>query len=304
MNNLVALMRREWLQHRFAWTLMMFAPLVLAVLPLTFGHLEVGGAVSEHGAPQMAAMLGVMSIVVSAAVVFVLMGVTALIIVCGLPRRDHGDRSIEFWLSLPIGHAESLAVPVLVHLILVPAAALVVGISSGYVVSLLTVSRLVGFGEWLALPWGAIVAGSLTLGARVAAGLPLALLWLSPLILLSMLANALFKRWGLPVLAVGLVLGSTVMERIFGQPMLSHALAHLTVQAGRALAGASGRGVAFDEGSDPMLALRAVPAWALQDFGAALGQAASPALLGALAVGAGLFMSLVAWRQRGAGAAG
>lgn len=304
MNNLVALVRREWLQHRFAWTLLMLAPLVLALLPLTFGHIEIGGALEEHGAPEMAAMLGVLSIVVSTAVVFVLLGLTALIIVSGLPRRDHGDRSIEFWLSLPIGHAESLAVPVLVHLILVPAAALLVGMLSGYAVSLVTVSRLVGFGEWLALPWGAIVSGSLSMVARVMAGLPLALLWLSPLVLLAMLANALFRRWGLPVLAVGLVLGSTVMERIFGQPMLSEALTHLIVNAARALAGASGQGVAFDEGSDPLVTLQAMPAWALKDFGAALGQAASPALLGALVVAAALFAALVVWRQRGAGAAG
>jgi ABC-2 type transport system permease protein len=46
--------------------------------------------------------------------------VTSLFIALGSPRRDHGDRSIEFWLSLPSGHGESLAAPMLVHLLLVP----------------------------------------------------------------------------------------------------------------------------------------------------------------------------------------
>jgi hypothetical protein len=56
---------------------------------------------------------------------FVILWVSSLIIVSGLARRDHGDRSNEFfWMSLPVGHGTSLAVPLAVHLLLVPAAVL------------------------------------------------------------------------------------------------------------------------------------------------------------------------------------
>jgi hypothetical protein len=38
-------------------------------------------------------------------------GVTSLIITFGLARRDHADRSIEFWLSLPVGHTRAWPPP-------------------------------------------------------------------------------------------------------------------------------------------------------------------------------------------------
>ena len=41
MKNLIPLMRREWLQHRFAWALLMLLPLALAVLPLEIGRAHV-----------------------------------------------------------------------------------------------------------------------------------------------------------------------------------------------------------------------------------------------------------------------
>lgn len=304
LNNLLPLMQREWLQHRLAWALLVLIPLGLAMLPLTVGQIDLSVDLAQHSGSELAAILGTISIVATTAVIFVLVWITSMLITSGLARRDHGDRSVEFWLSLPTGHAESLLVPLLVHLVLVPAAALLAGLAGGLVLSALTVSRFVGVGEWLALPWGSLLSGMVALVARVVGGLPLATLWLMPLTLLAILANALFKRWGLPVLAVSLGLGSVVMERLFGQPLLGETLAQLTRHAGLALAGASGHGVSINEQTPPTEALAAMPAWALQDFGAALRALASPWFLGALIVSAGLFVLLVQWRQRGAGHAG
>ena len=300
MNNLIPLMRREWLQHRFAWALLMLLPLALAVLPLAFGQIEIDGPMANHTGAELATLLGMISIVLSAAVIFLLVWVTSLFITSSLPRRDHGDRSVEFWISLPTGHAESLAAPLLVHLVLVPAAALLVGLVGGYGISLLLVSRFVGIGEWFALPWGTMLAATLALAARVIVGLPLATLWLAPLILLAMLANAWFRRWGLPVLVVGLSLASALLKGVFGQPMLALLLGALGRNAGLALAGAGGESLSISDKTQPAQALQGLPAWAWNDLVAALREAASPLFLGVLVVSAALFMALVLWRQRGA----
>lgn len=301
MKNLIPLMQREWLQHRFAWALLMLVPFALAVMLLSFGQIEMSTDFAARSGADLAAMLGMLSVTLSMGVIFLLVWAASLFITSSLARRDHADRSVEFWLSLPTGHAESLAAPLLVHLVLVPAVALVVGMVGGYAISLLVVSRYVGLGEWLALPWGDVLAATLAIAGRVIAGLPLATLWLSPLILLAVLCNALFKRWGLPVLVVGLGLSSVVLEFVFGQPMLGQALSRLARAGGLSLAGAGGRGVSVSDQTEIAQALQALPAWAAQDLWAAVQQTASPAFLAALVVAAGLFAALVWWRQRGAG---
>ena len=303
MNNLIPLMRREWLQHRFVWAMLMLVPLGLAVLLLSFGQVEMGGAMENRPPADVAAVMGGMTIVITSAIVFLLVWITSVFVTSGLARRDHADRSIEFWLSLPTGHAESYAAPLLVHLLLAPAAALLVGLAGGYVMSLLVVSRFLSLTEWLALPWGQVVPATVALAGRVLAGLPLATLWLSPLIMLALLANALFKRWGLPVLAVGLGLGGVVLKYVFGQPLLSQALSRLGSEAATALLGASQQPPTGDRPS-AVAVFDALPGWALRDLGAAVSAAASPAMLAAVAVAAALFAALVYWRRQGAGMMG
>ena len=117
------------------------------------------------------------------------------------------------------------------------------------------------------------------------------------------MSNALFRRWGLPLLAVGLGLGSAVLQFVFGQPLLSHWLARLGGNAATALAGASGKGVMIDGQQDAAQALQALPGWAAHDLLAATGALLTPDLLGALGVAGFLFFALVLWRRRGAGMA-
>ena len=303
MNNLFPLMRREWLQHRFSWALLMLVPLALAVVPMAFGTVEFDSEMAQRAPPELALMVASISILVSAGVIFLLVWVTSLFITTSLPRRDHADRSVEFWLSLPTGHAESYAAPLLVHLVLAPAAALLVGLLGGYAISLLLVVRFVGFGEWLALPWNSVLPGTLAVVARVMVGLPLATLWLSPLILLAMLCNAWFRRLGIPVVVVGLSLSSVLLKAVFGQPLLADSLSALGRNAGLALAGASGQGLTINDEMPPAQALEGMASWAWHDFLAALQATANPLFLATLVVSAGLFTVLVLWRQRGAGAA-
>ncbi|MCY7314605.1 MAG: hypothetical protein LH480_03030 [Rubrivivax sp.] len=304
MKNLLPLMQREWLQHRMAWALLMLLPLAIALLPLMLANIQIESDLASRTSPDLALILGTLSIVVTAAVIFLLLWVTSLFITSGVPRRDHADRSVEFWLSLPTGHAESFVAPLLVHLVLVPAAALVVGLLGGYAISAVLVTRFVGIGEWLALPWALVLSGTGALVLRVMAGLPLAALWLMPLVLLAMLANALFKRWGLPVLAVGLGLGSVLLQQVFGQPLLGQVLAGLGNNAARSLMGASGQSLEFTDRAPLAPVLASVPQWAGNDLLAAVRDLANPLFIGAMAVSAALFTALVLWRQRGAGVGG
>lgn len=305
MKNLMPLMQREWLQHRFGWMLLVLVPLAVAVALLSLGQIQLDDDMTAKTPRELSLMLAALTVLISSAVLFLLLGVTSLFVAIGTPRRDHGDRSVEFWLSLPSGHAESLVAPMLVHLLLVPAAALLIGLVAAMPVSLVVVGRVVGFGDWFALPWGTILMGLGSMALRVTAGLPLAVAWLLPLLLAAMLANAFFRRWGLPLLAVGLTLLSVGLERIIGQPLLAQALKTLGTHAATSLIGASGqKGFAVEEGADIQEALGRIPAWALKDFGVALADAASPAMLGALALGAALFAALVYWRRQGAGMTG
>ncbi|MFN9747198.1 MAG: hypothetical protein ACK57B_16290 [Betaproteobacteria bacterium] len=303
MKNLLPLMLREWLQHRFAWALLVLVPLAVSLLMLSLGTIELDAEMSEMAPAQLSLMVAVLSMVLTAVTLLLLLGVTSLFIALGSPRRDDADRSVEFWLSLPSGHAESLLAPVLVHLLLVPAAALVVGGVVALPVSMVTVGRVTGLGEWVALPWGQILPALGALLLRALAGLPMALLWLLPLVLAAMMANALFRRWGLPLLAVVLILLAQGLERVFGQPVLTQTLSALLAHAATSLAGAGGAAIAGGQGSVPLETLSVIPGWALRDFGAAVKDLFQPLLAGALLVSAGLFAALVTWRRRGASAA-
>jgi ABC-2 type transport system permease protein len=223
--------------------------------------------------------------------------------VAGLARRDHADRSVEFWLSLPTGHAQSLGVPLAVHLILAPLAALAAGLAGGLLLSLVLVGRLAGIGEWLALPWPAMLAAVLAIAARLALGLVLAALWLLPLILIVVLAVAWFRRWGFVIVAVGLGLGSWLLERVFGQPVLTDLVGRLLTNAGRSFINSGGVALSNETGESVQTALAMAPRWMFADAGAALQMLASPLLLGGLLVAAACFAGLVDWRRRGADAA-
>jgi hypothetical protein len=311
MNKFLALVQREWLQHRFGWLLMVALPLGIALLLVAFGpqhgvHADIqvdDVVVGDSSTPvrDLPLMLAAVATTGSMAVIFIVAWVSSLIIVSGMARRDHGDRSIEFWLSLPVSHRESLAVPLLVHLLLVPAAALAIGLAGGGLLSLVLVGRVAGVGAWLALPWAQLLPALLALMARLLLGLPLATLWLAPLILLIVLMTAWFKRWGWVILAVGLGLGSQLLKRLFGQPLLSQLTNDLMSSAATSMVHAVSGAPSFGPGQDTGAVLAGLPTWALHDLGLALRDLASPLLAGGLLFAAGCFALLVLWRQRGAG---
>lgn len=299
MNTLKTLLQREWLQHRFGWMLLALLPTGLGLLAMSFGQVQIDEPPDDPRAQAAVAMVAPMA---AMGVHLLIVGVTSLIIVAGLARRDHADRSVEFWLSMPTAHAPSFAVPLLTHLVLVPLAALAVGLLSGLAVSLVLVARFVGVADWFALPWGLLLPAALALLARLALGVVLAVVWLSPLILAGVLLTAWLRRWGLVILAVGIGVGSGLMDRLFGQPLPWLLLTGLTERAGRSLINAGGQGMTVDNVEQLDAAIGLVPAWAAADAAAALAMLASPWLAGALVVSALCFWGLVRWRRAGAGA--
>ena len=297
MNPIYPLMQREWLQHRFAWALLALVPLALALVLVSFGQIEFDDGEADRIGTALPAVMTLVAVAVCTVSAFVVFWVTSVIIATGLARRDHGDRSIEFWLSLPVGHVPSLAVPMLVHLVLVPAAALALGLLAGHGLAMVLVARFAGLSAWFGLPWADLFAATLALGLRLLAGLPLATLWLAPVILMAMLARAWIGRWGLPVLGLVLGLGGLLADRALGQPLLLPWLGHLMQQAVQAMAGAGEVSFTARGADEALAALRGLPGLALQDLGAALGALLSPAM----AVGQAVVLRLAGVRYRAEG---
>lgn len=303
MDTFLTLIRREWMQHRFGWMLLVTVPLALALLGLVVGQIEFDSETAEKVGPAFPTLLGMIAMTAGTVVTFTILGATSLLLLTGLARRDHADRSVEFWLSLPTSHTASLAAPLVTHLLLVPAAALVVGLVGGWVISGALVTRLTGFGSWLALPWADLLLAGIALVLRIMAGLPLAVLWAAPLLLAVVLANAYLKRWGLPVLILGLVIAGVVLDRWLGEGATAMTLGAVLRAAGLSLFAGSSQVMNGESSAEVYAALKAVPAWALGDYAVALRQLASPLFAGCVLSAAGLFALLLDWRRRGASAA-
>lgn len=301
MNRWMSLMQREWMQHRFGWMVAALGPVVVMLVLAAVGQIELGGEdVLKEARLPTALTMGAFG--ASLALTLAAVWITSLVLVTGMARRDHADRSIEFWLSMPVGHGPSVAAPLVTHLLVVPIAALGVGVLAGIPVSMALLGRTVGLDTWFSLPWGALLIAAGVVVARLALGIVLATLWLLPLILLVMLMTAWFKRWGLVILAAGVGLGSAVMDKYLGYPWLSNAVQELLVRAGRSVINAGGQNLVIEKSEEIGAVLGHIPHWAAADAGLALGQLASPWLLGVLLGSALLFAGLLQWRRRGASA--
>ncbi|MBI3369736.1 MAG: hypothetical protein HY021_15185 [Burkholderiales bacterium] len=302
MKRFSTLLQREWMQHRLGWMILMSAPLLVGLAitlfsPPAFHFTAEGGLVTEQNKPLAVAAV---TIAGTMAVTLALSWMTVLFQLASLARRDRQDRSIEFWLSLPVGHAQGVAAPLTVHLLLVPWAALCVGLLGGGVLSLLFVTKLWGLGSWLALPWGSVLAAELMLLLRLLVGVALATLWLSPLILSGMAASAWLKGWGVPALIGLLVGGGAVLEKVYGLPQVRQTLSALGEHAAHALIATKNDPLPAAARSSLSAMLQAVPGMLAGDAVDAVAALASPLLLGGLLVAGAAFALLIVRRQRGA----
>lgn len=304
MTRFTTLLRREWMQHRIGWLVLMGLPSAVMLVAALFGqiHFDLGDEAADRMPPPIVFAAGCIAVI--AILTMGLAWVASLIQSPGLARRDVQDRSIEFWLSLPASHGESIGATLLMHLLLVPWAALLVGLAGGFVVSIVAVTRMFGIGDWLTLPWGTLAVTTLFLTLRVMIGLLLASLWLSPLVLGTMAASAWLKRWGLPVVVGVVVVGGQLLEKLYDNPIVWNVLQTLGMQASRAFLAADrspkSAGIVIERGDDLVGAMGAAPGWLLNDLGSALAQLATPAFAAAVLAGAAAFGLLVLRRQRGA----
>ncbi len=302
-----ALLQREWMQHQRGWWIVMAVPVIVLLLVAVYGNVDItldaGEDTSVIRTPS-ALLLAMGSLGGLAIGCMALAWLSSLLQAPGLARRDLQDRSIEFWLSLPVGHVQSLGATLLTHVLLAPLLALLVGAAGGLVVSLVVVMKAWGLAAWFTLPWGALVAGLAAVLLRLAMGLVLATLWVAPLLLVAMAASAWLKRWGLPVVAAVIGISGVVLDKFFGWPIVWETLKIIGRSAGRSFFGADRDGgpqlknVADADGAAQIL--QVLPSWAMEDLGLALHALLSPVFIAGLAVAGAAFMLLVLRRSRGA----
>jgi len=294
---LAGLLYREYLQHRRAWALLLSLPVVGLLLLAIFAHINVNlqSSAGEAELRMSSAALLTTSATIGAMMVLSLAVAlaAALLQVSGLARRDAQDRSIEFWRSLPVSDGLAVAAPLLAHLVLLPLVAMLAGLVGALLVSLVAVSRSDGLMAWLSLPWGLLLTSALALAARLTAGLLLGLLWLSPLVLMVMVASAWLKRWGVPALTLVLGLGGLVLDKVYGVHVISRSTGYLLNEALQAVVN-TGQPLVVHE-LDQLL--QQLPGLALQDFGESLARLLQPGLLAVLAASS-LGYWLLVWRRQ------
>lgn len=304
MNKFITLMQREWLQHRNGWLVLMGLPLVLMLgLSLFEGkgvHIQVDG--DGQTLPPLAQLPVVLQTLgwsaATAAITFVLACLSVLAQLPGLARRDMQDRSIEFWRSLPISDVESVGATVFTHLLVLPCLAVAVALLGAQVVALVAVVTTQGPLAWLQQPWWLVLPVIVAVFARLVLGFTLAVLWLSPILLLTMAASAWLKRWAVPVVVAVSIVGVQLVDRYLPAPMVKPAMARLSNEALSALLSPHAlKSLNFEGPTELVHALPGLPGWLLADAGRVLGNAVSPVFVLALAGGA-LGFALLVWRRQ------
>ena len=295
MKRFATLLQREWMQHQRGWLILLALPWVLVMGAGIFAGFQI-----ETDGKQPGVMAGTLMLTMALTALTLLLACGAsLLMAPGLARRDTQDRSIEFWVSLPSAHTQSIGATLLMHLVALPVAAVAVGAVGGLLASPLLAVQLWGLGEWAAMPWGLLLLTVISMALRVAFGLVLALLWLSPLVLGTMAASAWLKRWGVPAVALTLGVGHGLLSKLYGLTFVGDTLRYLFIQAARAVIATADDGKEIKHLEEIDALLPSLPAWFAQDAGQAVLALATPGFAAALAAGALMFGLLVLRRQRG-----
>ncbi len=292
MSKFNTLLLREWMQHRTGWLILFFSLPAFVFVALWFPNtVQIDGDLPD---PLALAAIATMA---STFVVGALAVLVATFQAPGLAWRDVQDRSIEFWLSLPVGHVPAIGATLLAHVFAMPLAALAAGWLCSLVIGPQVIVKLHGLGALAGMPWGTLAAFDLQFLLGMAAGLVLATLWLLPFLMLTMVAAAWLKRWGTPVVVAGLGGAHLLLAQVYGITWIGDVSRALMTEAGHAVFRA-GR---LDFHSAAQLSAWVVDAsrWQIdENTWAALRSLGQPLFVGAMAVSAACFGLLVLRRQR------
>src|SRR6218665_1272570 len=285
------LLLREWMQHKRGWLITLLLPPLLFRAILPYGAVQ--GLPLEHPMPIM-----LLIVLASSTAVFGITYASAMFQLSGLARRDQQDRSIEFWLSLPASHSESVAAPLVAHAVLMPLAALVVGFGFGAVIAPALIAKQGGAAALAGVPWLAVLSIGDPVLLRALFGVLLMSLWLAPLMLGLMTASAWLKRWGVPAVLVGVGVGGLVAEKVYGSRIVWDLIDRQMQGAGQAML--ADADALRDQLQQIYMGLHSFHAgsWALHDALLALQGLVSPNFIGGLLVAAGGFALLVFKRSR------
>ena len=304
MNRFLMLMRREWMQHRIGWLVVMLAPTVLLLLG---SLIDDGLQININDQVQMMELRQAPPLIITGLLVTAVTGLTLALALLsmafqlpGLARRDQQDGSAEFWTSLPVGHAQAIAATLFTQILLLPWLAIIVGIVGGLVAAVLGIIAIHGPLAWLAQPWGLLALSALSLLLRMTVALLVAMAWVSPLLLLTMAASAWLRRWGVPVVAALTLAGTLIVDKRLPEPLVGPLLWRPIAEALHALLYFDAvRAVKVRGVQDVVDQMPGLPQRLLADLPAMLGGLLSPAFALALAGGALGFALLVLRRQRG-----
>lgn len=289
----MTLLQREWMQHHKGWLMLMLIPPLLVLLAMPFSRVEIGEA--EH-VPAMA--IAIVALGATALSGFGISWLVSMFQIPGLARRDQQDRSIEFWLSLPGTHTESIGATLLMHVVFVPLLALALGAGLGLLMAAAVVVKLGGLAALAEVSWPALLFAGLVGVLRLGLGVLLMSLWMAPIYMALMAASAWLKRWGAPLLIVATLVAGNVLQKVYDNPIVWKLLQAQADGAGRALVDARKELERTVDGpaSLPQF-IGEISSWALHDAQAAVGQLASPHLIGGLVVAAACFGLLILHRR-------
>ena len=283
--HLPTLLLREWMQHKRGWLIAMLAPALLFMAMLPIG--DVQGM--PQGQPEL---LTLATLLLAGIVTWGICLLVAVFQLPGLARRDVQDRSIEFWLSLPGGHGESLLATLLAHGWLAPLAGLAVGTLLGFPIVVLLVGLKVSWGALGDVAWSQVLAVLPPLWLRAALGTLLTLVWMAPLVLVLMAASAWLKRIGVPLVLGGGGVAMLIMNKVYGIEWPSEQMAAWTAQLNKSM-------VTEPNGLSGAMGGYASPwVWAGQDALAGLSSLVSLQALGWAAIAGVAFWLLVLKRSR------
>ncbi|HSI49270.1 MAG TPA: hypothetical protein VLA61_13435 [Ideonella sp.] len=284
----LALMQREWMQHRRGWLIFSAVPLCMMLFAIVVGNVHVSS--DESALSVLVALAGGYI-----GAVMMLGWVGAGFQSSGLGQRDRQDRSIEFWRSLPVSDWAAVGATALMHVLVFQLMVAGIAFVCGLVVAVLTVARVYGLGGLASLPWGTLGTVIVAAVPRVLVAVGAAALWAAPVMLFVMAASAWLKRWG-GIAAVGaLGLGGVILAKVYQMPWLLQTLATMAERFRDAIFPVA----RHDFESFPWDGqLTQLPQWLLSDTHRVLGELVDPAMGWGLVLAVLSFVLLVLRRQR------